>query len=199
MSRSSGPIARRLPFGVAILVTSVLFAPLAAPLASATPPDPADPTGGLQEDRACQVLTIELLFDFLGIEPVETDRSVNSAATYWSCTYTWQSETATTSMEIAGRTMAVPAENRFGLSISNTEDSDPDAAYETSTGALTSRWEHEEVADVGDRAIWVPEIPQLSVQSGDDVFHLTVDYADGEEDNLELAKRLAGRIMERLD
>lgn len=47
--------------------------------------------------------------------------------------------------------------------------------------------------------MWVPDIDQISVQSGGHVVHLAVEYPDSEESNLELAKRLVPLILDRLE
>ena len=174
----------------------VLFLLMFFAKGGATSEEPA----GLQ---ACDVLTVEMVQSVLEVASLDAnprpgrERAGNRKKTYTSCLMVWSSDKKV-EREIAGRKMMMPAENRINLSLSIFAPGGDQGAYNTGTKYLKEKYETDSVDGIGEEALWVPKMNQLSVRGNGNVFHLSVEYPDGSKENLEYTKKLAKRILEEL-
>ena len=152
---------------------------------------------------ACNVLSVEIVKSVLEVDdldvtptPVMPRGQQRRRKTYTSCKLVWPSDKKV-EREIAGRKFTVDAENRITLSVSIFEPGEDQQVYNTGTKYLKEKFDTEAVEGVGDEALWVPNMKQLSVRGNGHVFHLSVEYAHNDTDK-ENAKKLAQQILEKL-
>jgi hypothetical protein len=165
----------------------------AADQATATPAarvQTQDAAAGL---TAAGLLTPALVREVLGLGVLDADESERGPGIF-SLSWPKRAETA------PGAMPDLTPQNYVGLFIhAYTRNPSPREAYEQAVGPFIEQRAHETFTDIGDAAVWVPSMHQLSVLAGRHLMHVSVNLLDRDVDELAVARTLATRIIDRLD